>query len=38
VSLVDGATNTHEDHLESKGGSLKNGAEVLALFLHNAQV
>ena len=33
VSVVDGATHTQKDDVESNGGSLDNVAEVFVLFL-----
>jgi hypothetical protein len=33
VSVVDGATHTQKDDVESNGGSLENGAKVFVLFL-----
>ena len=35
VSVVDGASHTQEDDVESNGGSLENVAEVFVLFLCN---
>ena len=33
MSVVDGATHTQKDDVESNGGSLENVAEVFVLFL-----
>jgi hypothetical protein len=33
VSVVDGATHTQKDDVESNGGSLENVAEIFVLFL-----
>jgi len=33
VSVVDGATHTQKDDVESNGGSLEDGAEAFVLFL-----
>ena len=35
VSVVDGASHTQEDDVESNGGSLENVAEVFVQFLCN---
>ena len=33
VSVVDGATHTQKDDMESNGGSMENDANVFVLFL-----
>ena len=33
MSVVDGATHTQKDDVESNGGSLENVADIFALFL-----
>ena len=38
VSVVDGATHTQKDDVESNGGSLENAAEILVLFLCGVQL
>ena len=38
VSVVDGATHTQKDDVESNGGSLENVAEAFALFLCGVQL
>jgi len=38
VSVVDGATHTQKDDVESNRGSLENVAEVFVLFLCNVQL
>jgi hypothetical protein len=38
VIVVDGATHTPKDGMESNRGSLKGGAEAFMLFLHGAQL
>jgi len=38
VSVVDGATHTQKDDVESNGGSLENVAEVFVLFLCGVQL
>jgi hypothetical protein len=38
VSVVDGATHTQKDDVESNGGSLKNVAEIFVLFLCGVQL
>jgi len=38
VSVIDGATHTQKDNVESNGGSLENVAEVLLLFLCGVQL
>ena len=38
VIVVDGATHTPKDGMESNRGSLKGGAEAFMLFLHDAQL
>ena len=41
VSVVDGATHTQKDDVESNGGSLVNVAEIFVLFFcvcHSAQI
>ena len=38
VSVVDGATHTQKDDVESNGGSLENVAEVFVLFLCSVQL
>ena len=38
MCVVDGATHTQKDDLESNGGSLENVAEVLVLFLCGVQL
>jgi len=38
VSVVDGATHTQEDDVESNGGSLENVAEIFVLFLCDVQL
>jgi hypothetical protein len=38
VSVVDGATHTQKDDVESSGGSLENVAEVFVLFLCNVEL
>ena len=38
VSVVDGATHTQKDDVESNGGSLENVAEVFVLFLSGVQL
>ena len=38
VSVVDGATHTQKDDVESNGGSLENVAKVFVLFLYGVQL
>jgi hypothetical protein len=38
VSVVDGATHTQKDDVESNGGSLENVAEISVLFLCGVQL
>ena len=38
VSVVDGATHTQKDDVESNGGSLENVAEIFVLFLCDVQL
>ena len=38
VSVVDGATHTQQDDVESNGGSLENVAEIFVLFLCGVQL
>jgi len=38
VSVVDGATHTQKDDVESNGGSLENVAQVFVLFLCGVQL
>ena len=38
VIVVDGATHSQKDGVESNGGSLKDGAEAFMLFLRGAQL
>jgi len=38
VSVVDGATHTQKDDVESNGGSLENVAEIFVLFLCGVQL
>ena len=38
MSVVDGATHTQEDDVESNGGSLENVAKVFVLFLCGVQL
>ena len=38
MSVVDGATYTQKDDVESDGGSLENVAEIFVLFLCNVQL
>ena len=38
VSVVDGATHTQEDDVESNGGILENVAEIFVLFLCGVQL
>jgi hypothetical protein len=38
VIVVDGATHSQKDGVESNGGSLKGGAEAFTLFLCGAQL
>jgi hypothetical protein len=38
VNVVDGATHTQKDDVESNGGSLENVAEVYVLFLCGVQL
>ena len=38
VSIVDGATHTQNNDVESNGGSLENVAEVFVLFLCGVQL
>ena len=38
MSVVDGATHTQEDDVESNGGSLENVAEIFVLFLCDVQL
>jgi len=38
VSVVDGATHTQEDDVESNGGSLESVAKVFVLFLCGVQL
>ena len=38
VSVVDGATHTQEDDVESNGCSLENVAEIFVLFLCGVQM
>ena len=38
VCVVDGATHTQKDDVESSGGSLENVAEVFVLFLCNVEL
>ena len=38
VSVVDGATHTQKDDVDSNGGSLKNVAEIFVLFLCGVQL
>jgi len=38
VIVVDGATHSQKDGVEGNGGSLKDCAEDLVLFLHGAQL
>ena len=38
VSIVDGATHTQNNDVESNGGSLENFAEAFMLFLRGAQL
>jgi hypothetical protein len=38
VNVVDGATHTQEDDVESNGGSLENVAEIFLLFLCDVQL
>jgi hypothetical protein len=38
VNVVDGATHTQEDDVESNGGSLENVAEIFVLFLCGVQL
>jgi len=38
VIVVDGATHSQMDGVESNGGSLKRGAEAFMLFLHGAHL
>jgi len=38
VIVVDGATHTQKDDVESNGGSLENVAEVFVLFLCGVQL
>jgi hypothetical protein len=38
VSVVDGATHTQKDDVESNGGSLENVADVFVLFLCGVQL
>ena len=38
VSVVDGATHTQKDDVESNGGSLENVAKVFVLFLCGIQL
>ena len=38
MSVVDGATHTQKDDVDSNGGSLKNVAEIFVLFLCGVQL
>jgi len=38
VSVVDGATHTQKDDVESNGGSLESVAEIFVLFLCGVQL
>ena len=38
VSIVDGATHTQKDDVESNGGSLENVTKVFVLFLRGVQL
>jgi hypothetical protein len=38
VSVVDGATHTQKDDVESNGGSLENVADIFVLFLCGVQL
>jgi len=38
VSVVDGATHTQKDYVESNGGSLENVAEIFVLFFCGVQL
>ena len=38
VSVVDGATYTQKDYVESNGSSLENVAEIFVLFLCGVQL
>jgi len=38
VIVVDGATHSQKDGVESNGGSLKGGVEAFMLFLRSAQL
>ena len=38
VGVVDGATHTQKDDVESNGGSLENGTKVFVLFLCGVQL
>jgi len=38
VIVIDGATHSQKDGVESNGGSLKGGAEAFMLFLRGAQL
>ena len=38
VNVVDGATHTQKDDMESNGGSLENVAEIFVLFLCGVQL
>jgi hypothetical protein len=38
VRVVDGATHTQKDDVESNGGSLENDAEIFVLFLCGVQL
>ena len=38
MSVVDGATHTQKDDVESNGGSLENVAKVFVLFLCGVQL
>jgi len=38
VSVVDGATHTQKDDVESNGGSLENVAEICVRFLCGVQL
>ena len=38
VSVVDGATHTQKDDVESNGGSLENVAEIFVLFFCSVQL
>ena len=38
MSIVDNATHTQKDDVESNGGSLENDAEIFVLFLCGVQL